>query len=302
MRQKIFAIMGATGNIGHFVAEELLKRGHTVRALGRDEKKLHHLELKGAVPIHLDFENAEALTEAFKDAYAVFSFIPPAHFYENFADYQDVVSQAIIQAIQDAGIKRVVNLSSVGADLPDGTGPIKGLHVHEKRLDALPFLTTLVQLRPNFFMENLNGLIPMIESQGELRTPLLGDLPIPMCATRDIAWKAADFLDDTAPHPHLIFDFVGPKDVTMEYAAEVFSKFLDQSVKYVQISYSDARNALIASGMPAKSADMFIEMYDAFNARSIKPTQEIKPTHRGTTSLEEYISMVVHRLYAHVRP
>jgi uncharacterized protein YbjT (DUF2867 family) len=47
MKKFTFAIMGATGHIGHHLTEELLKRGHHVRALGREPLKLQELKTKG---------------------------------------------------------------------------------------------------------------------------------------------------------------------------------------------------------------------------------------------------------------
>src|SRR5262249_37984387 len=141
--------------VGHVICEDLLRRGHIVRALGRDEKKLHQLELKGALPVQLNFDDVDKLSEAFKDAYAVFSFIAPALNEENYSSYQDRESQAIVKALQNANVKRIVNLSSIGADLTEGTGPIIGLCRHERRLDALPNLLSLVHLRASYFMENL---------------------------------------------------------------------------------------------------------------------------------------------------
>src|SRR5689334_12847098 len=112
MRQKIFAIMGATGHIGHVIVEDLLKRGHIVRALGRDERKLHDLELKGAIPVLVNVDDPDPLTEAFTDAYAVASLIPPASNQEDYQRIHDQVSEDIWWAIKTAGVTKVVNLSS----------------------------------------------------------------------------------------------------------------------------------------------------------------------------------------------
>ncbi len=69
--------MGATGQVGHLIVDDLLKRGHTIRALGRNEKKLRTLLGKGAEIFLYDFDDVDGLTEAFQDCYAVFCMIPP---------------------------------------------------------------------------------------------------------------------------------------------------------------------------------------------------------------------------------
>ncbi len=301
MSQKIFAIMGATGHVGHVIVEDLLKRGHQVRALGRDEKKLQHLLGKGAEIWFLNFDDVDVLTDSFKDTYAIFSMLPPAR-NTNYAAYQDRVSDAICKAIKNANVNRVVNLSSVGANLAEGTGPVKGLYRHEKRLDALKSFASLVHLRPNYFMENLNDFIPMIQNQGVIRSCMDENLPIPMVATRDIGWKASDFLDSSAPQPHLVFDFAGPKEVTMHYVAELFAQAFDHpDLRYEQISYDAEKQILLNAGLLPDTVDLLIEMYKGFNSGLFKPTQELKPSHHGMTTLEEYIQMLAHKNIAHAR-
>ena len=299
MTQKIFTIMGATGHAGHVIVDDLLKRGHHVRALGRDEKKMKHLLNKGAEIWFLEYDDVDILTDSFKDAYAIFCMIPPAK-ESGYLAYQDRVSEAICQAIVNAEVSRVVNLSSVGAELSDGTGPIKGLHKHEQRLDALKQFASLVHLRPNFFMENLYPMIPLIQHQGVLTNSLEEDLPIPMVATRDIGWKAADFLDSSAPQPHLVFDFIGPKEVTMHHVTEVFAQAFDHPhLRYQQISDDDQRQLMLSVGFLPDMVELYIEMYKGFNTGLIKPTQELKLSHHGITTLEEFMQMLVHKTLVH---
>ena len=161
--------------------------------------------MKGAIPFALEMDDSDGLGEACRDAWAVFTLIPPSMAEEDYEAYQDRVGEAIVKAIQMANVTRVVNLSSIGAHLAEGTGPIKGLHRQEERLNALKNLHCLVHLRPEYFMENLYGLLPMVQ-QGVIKSCLPGNLMIPMVATRDIGWKAVDFLDNSAPQLHLTFE------------------------------------------------------------------------------------------------
>ncbi len=135
---KTYAIMGATGHIGQVLTQELLQRGHRVKALGRNEDKLNALWAKGAEKVPVDtFEDAATLTKAFEGVDAVFSLIPPGGSEDDLGAYQDKVSAAITEAVKATKVPYVVNLSSLGAQLPDGTGPIKGLYRHEQRLNTL---------------------------------------------------------------------------------------------------------------------------------------------------------------------
>jgi len=77
MPKKTYAVMGATGHIGQVLTEKLLEKGHAVRALGRDEKKLSALKDKGAETLSPAFDDAKGLADAFKGADGVFLMIPP---------------------------------------------------------------------------------------------------------------------------------------------------------------------------------------------------------------------------------
>src|ERR1700722_20358591 len=102
MMHKIYTILGATGNVGHQICQDLLKRGVNVRAVGRDAKKLHCLEMKGAIPFQLELTDVEALTEPFQGAHAVFVLLPPRLDLPDYQAYQDEVGTAICKALQEA--------------------------------------------------------------------------------------------------------------------------------------------------------------------------------------------------------
>ncbi len=82
----------------------------------------------------------------------------------------------------------------------------------------------MIHLRPNFFMENLLQLVPIVKQAGVLGTPLRPDLSIHMGATKDIGIKAAELLNRLDFKGHSIFDFVGPRSVTLADSAPISGK------------------------------------------------------------------------------
>src|SRR5580692_1490624 len=98
MTKFTFAIIGATGHVGHYLTEELLKKGHKVRALGRDESKLQALKIQGAEIIAGDCTDFALLSKAFKGCHAVFSFIPPGYDTADMDVFRDNSGEAIVQA------------------------------------------------------------------------------------------------------------------------------------------------------------------------------------------------------------
>lgn len=293
MAKFTFAIMGATGHIGHVLTEELLKKGHKVRALGRDGHKLKELKAKGAEVHSGNFTDEKLLAKAFKGCNAVFTFIPPDH--EGDVEvFKDHTSEAIAHALVKAKISHVVNLSSMGANLSSGTGLIKALHLNEERLNSVPNLNVL-HFRPNFFMENLLSYLPNNKNSGSIVTPIKADLYIPMVATHDIALKIAEFLNTLKFTGSSVFEFVGPHEVTMKEATKIIGKALGKpNLKYVQVSYQEAEEAMIDSGMKHQLAKLLVDMCKAFNEGKIKATQQLTAEHKGKTTFEEFAKNLSH--------
>jgi uncharacterized protein YbjT (DUF2867 family) len=289
MANRTYAIMGATGHIGKILVETLLKKGQRVHALGRDKNKLQHLKEKGAEIFPLtSFDDSSALAKAFAGSDAVFSFLPPIYHEKDPEAYEDKVSQAIKNALIKTRVPFVLNLSSLGADLEEGTGPIKNLTLHEKRLNEIPNLNVL-HLRPGYFMENLNWSVPVIKNSGILGSALRPDVPIQMIATPDIGLKAAEFLQALNFKGQTIFDFLGPKEITMEEAASAIGKAIGKpGLKYRQFSYQEAEKGMLEGNLSLPVIKMLIEMFQAFNEEKIRPTQKISPDHLGKTTIEEF--------------
>jgi uncharacterized protein YbjT (DUF2867 family) len=72
---------------------------------------------------------------------------------DNVRAFQNRLGQAAAFAVRENQIPRVVNLSSIGADLDAEVGPINGLHDVEGLLDNAA--SSITHLRPGFFFENL---------------------------------------------------------------------------------------------------------------------------------------------------
>jgi uncharacterized protein YbjT (DUF2867 family) len=288
MSKKTYAVTGATGHIGQVVVEKLLEKGHTVRALGRDDKKLAALKAKGAQVLKVDMEDAKALTEAFKGADGVFTLTPPAYEAQSLSAAQDRAGEAAVKAIVEAGVKYVVDLSSFGAELPTGTGPITGLYRQEQRINKLSGVNSL-HLRASSFMENQFTAIPMIKGMGLNGGSAPADYPMPTVATQDIGAKAAQFLDGLSFSGHTVFDFTGPKEYTMNEVTKALGAAIGKpDLKYNQFPLEDVKKGMLQNGMKPGTVDLMIEMFKSGGEGKIHPTQELTADHRGTTTVEEF--------------
>jgi uncharacterized protein YbjT (DUF2867 family) len=127
----MITVMGATGRIGGEITRQLLARGERVRALGRSESRLAELASMGATTLTGDALDPEYLGRAFSGAEAVFTLLPYDPAAPNYHAQQDRLGEAVVAAIRASGVRHVVALSSVGADVPaDADIPLLSLVVH----------------------------------------------------------------------------------------------------------------------------------------------------------------------------
>jgi uncharacterized protein YbjT (DUF2867 family) len=253
-----------------------------------------------AVAFAGDANNTEFLVKTFKGVDAVFTLIPPNPEAADFMQYADKIGESIALALELAKVKHVVNLSSTGAELPEGTGPIKGLHNMEERLNKIKGLNVL-HLRASYFMENLLWSIDLIKSKGINGNAIRGDLKIPMIATSDIAAYAADRLVKRDFWGATVQYLPGPRDLSLTEATEIIGgKIGRPGLSYLMFPYDEAEKRMVAMGLSPDMSRQYIEMNRAFNEGRIKletRTKEIKLP----ISFETFCDEVFVPLYAKKR-
>ncbi|HZV81389.1 MAG TPA: NAD(P)H-binding protein [Geobacteraceae bacterium] len=284
----MYTITGATGNIGSRVADILLTRGEKVRLISRDAARLQGFVERGAESAIGDLVDVNFLTEAFKGAKAVFALIPPNYTARDFRSYQNIVGNSIATAIGNSGVTHVVNLSSQGAELPRGTGPIVGLREQEERLNGLRDVNVL-HLRPTYFMENLLVNIPLIHERGFAGSAVRGDLRFAMIATRDIADRVARSLLERDFTGKSYRDLLGQRDLTLQEAFTIIGRRIGMSnLGYVQFAYEDAAKAMADMGISPNVSSLFIEMSKALNAGLFAVNRPRTAENSTPTTIEEF--------------
>jgi uncharacterized protein YbjT (DUF2867 family) len=285
---EMYVILGASGNTGSIIANSLLSAGKKVRVVGRDPARLERFVDKGAEAFTADLSDAAALTKAFSGAGAAYLMLPPAKSQEE----QERDSDGIAKAVKKSGLRYAVHLSSYGAQVAEGAGPVSGLHSSEQKLNAIKDLNVL-HLRAAYFMENNLAAIGMIHGMGIFGNALLPDLKIPMAATRDVGDYAAQRL------LHLDFsgkqtrELLGERDLSMTEATAVIARGIGKpDLRYQQFPYDQVQQALTQSGVPPKGSAMYIEMYKAINAGVLIPLEPRSSENTTPTSFEQFVQDV----------
>src|SRR5580700_1988476 len=281
-------ILGASGNTGSIAANFLLSKGKKVRVVGRDAGRLQPFVLRGAEAVTATVSDATALTKAFSGARAAYLMLPPAKSPEE----QERDSDAVAKAVKESGLPYAVHLSSYGAQVAKGAGPVSGLHSSEEKLNAISGLNVL-HVRAAYFMENNLAAIGMIHQMGIFGNALLPDLKLPMAATRDVGDYAAQRL------LHLDFsgkqtrELLGERDLSMTEATAVIARGIGKpDLRYEQFPYDQVQQVLTQMGVPPKGAAVYIEMFKAINTGVLVPQEPRSRENTTPTSFETFVQDV----------
>ncbi len=287
----MITVMGANGNTGRAVVEALLRRREAVRGIGRDRTKLARLVKLGAEIKEGDISDARFLADAFRGSSAVYTLIPPNFTVTDVRKFQDEIGTITVQAIENAKVKRVVLLSSIGAQ-PSGVGPIAGVHAQEQRLRGLSDVDVLA-LRPGYFFQNFLMNLGMIKHQGIHGSAIRGDMSFPMIATQDIGAAAALALAEGGFHGFNTRELQGPRNYTMEEVTQIIAQRIGKpDLKYIQFPYAEFERQLVGMGASSDVARNYVELSKAFNEGRAKPLEPRNSQNTTPTRFEDFAEII----------
>jgi uncharacterized protein YbjT (DUF2867 family) len=290
----MITVMGGTGNVGRKIVHRLLKEGEQVRAIGRYPQALAELAAAGAETRAGDAADPAFLTAAFRGADAVHTMLPYSGSAPDFRAEQARLSEAIASAVRDSAVRKVVAQSSLGADLPSGTGFISAsLHPHEQRLRALDGIDLLL-LRPTLFFESIVAAVGAIEATGVNADVVAPDIPLPMISTRDVADAAVAALRSRGWTGVEVRELLGPCDLTYAEATRILGTAIGRpDLQYLQLPDDEMAAALVEAGFSPDTAALHVEMGRALSAGTI-PHGARTPRSTTPTRFEDVVAELVH--------
>ncbi|WP_250122593.1 NmrA family NAD(P)-binding protein [Chroococcidiopsis sp. CCMEE 29] len=265
------AIATPTGNIGSRVTQRLLDAGAKLVLLVRNPDKLDE-KVRPSVEVRQgSLNDADFVIEATRGAEALFWLTPYNFTTDRLRQWQSHLGDCVVAAVQRNEIPYVVNISSNGAHLKDGMGPISGLYVVEQKLNQIA--VNVVHLRPGFFMENYFWQLESLSTSGQVFMPIPGDRRLAMIATQDIADVAASLLRDRSWAGQIIRGLHGPADLSFDQAATILSQELNKPITHVQIASEQFRQAMLSQGASADVAMQYVEMWQAISHEDYIPAE-----------------------------
>jgi len=287
------AVTTPTGHVGSAVADFLLDFGGSVqvRLLGRRADKLTEYIKRGAETVIGAQDDVDYLCKATQGVDALFWATPPGYGSDNVREFQNRVGTVAANAIQTNNIARVVNLSSIGADLESGNGPIGGLHDVEGLLNKTA--CNVLHLRPGFFFENLLWQLDSIRKWGRISLPLSASTRYPMLATRDIGRVAATRLTSTGWTGQIVQELHGPVDLNFREVAEILTEALGRKIVYIKCDREEMRDIMLKNALSENAADLMLELYEAVDVGRLRLTQPRSPETTTPTTFAEFAREVI---------
>ncbi|MGP4692519.1 NmrA family NAD(P)-binding protein [Agrobacterium cavarae] len=224
------AVVGATGRIGTKLTENLLAKGHSVKALSRGGPALDALVAKGAEPFIGSFDTGDGeLSKFFEDADAAFLMVKTLWTAEDFHGHYPAVALRFFDALRDSPVRFAVSLTGMGSELSGNTGHFQGFHILDQILNRLRDIK-LVHLQGGWFMDDLARWAEAIAQHDRIGFTLAPKVKAPWVSVLDLAAFAAKEFD-TPPEKHRSVKQLGI-DYTMSEIAAIIGRALGREVDY----------------------------------------------------------------------
>jgi uncharacterized protein YbjT (DUF2867 family) len=285
----MYAVTGITGKVGAAAARSLLSADQLVRAVVRDRGKGAAWAGLGCDIAVADLADANALAKAFEGTEGVFAMLPPVFDpAPGFPEAREFIA-SMYTALAEAKPKKVVVLSTIGADAPQ-PNLLNALGLMEDAFKSLPVPVTF--LRAAWFMENA-ALDIASARQGNIQSYLQPlDRPIAMIATDDVGRTAAALLQENWEGQRVI-ELEGAQRVSPNSLANAFAKALAQPVRAQAVARDRWESIFRAQGM--KNPTPRMQMIDGFNTGWIDFPNLGANARKGSIGIDQAIATLIQR-------
>ncbi len=284
-------VTGSLGNISKPLTKELVQKGHTVTVISSNPEKQKDIETLGAKSAIGSLEDVEFLAASFIGADAVYCMVPPNNYFDRNLDllaYYRRLGNNYARAIGQSGVKRVVNLSSIGAHLDRGSGILLGARNVEKILNELSSDVAITHIRPTSFYYNLFGYVYPIKSDGFIAANYGADDKIPWVSPIDIAAVIAEEI--VTPLVGRKVRYVASEELTGNETARILGAAIGKpDLTWIIITNEQMLSGLEAAGMNPQIAAGLVEMYASLHSGLLaEDYYRNKPTVMGKVKLTDF--------------
>lgn len=284
-----YVITGGAGHISKPLTEKLLNAGHDVTVISRNADHVKSLTAMGAKAAVGTVEDVDFLKKIFAGADAVYTMVPPKYDATDLKAYIASVGKNYTEAIKANNIKYVVNLSSVGAHLPESCGPVNGLYRVEQSLNELKNTNTR-HLRAVYFYANLLGNVDMVKNMNIIGGNFGGgDFKMLLADTNDVAEVAYEELSKLNFSGHSV-RYIGSDERSTDEIAKILGTAIGKpQLPWITFTDEQAYQGMMQMGFPENAVKNFTEMGHAMQDGSMfEDYWKHHPEKLGKTKLEDF--------------
>jgi uncharacterized protein YbjT (DUF2867 family) len=288
LKMKI-TVTGSLGRISKHLTIELLQKGHTVTVISSNPEKQKAIEELGATAAIGSLQDVDFLTSTFTGADAVYCMVPPANYMDHQLDlaaYCSNIANNYAEAIRQSGVKRVVQLSSIGAHLTKDSGIIIFHRNVEIILDGLPDVA-ITFMRPTAFHYNLFAFIPVIKNTGSMSANYGADDKVVWVAPADIATAIADEI--VTPLTGRKIRYVSSDEITCHEVARILGTAIGKpGLTWNVITNEQMQSRLEGIGMNPQIAAGLVEMQASIHSGKFFDDYYLNRPEPGKTKMTDF--------------
>lgn len=283
-----YVILGSLGNISKPLSKKLINAGHTVTVVSSSPGRAEEIILMGAQAAIGSVEDVDFLIRTFLGADAVYTMVPPHSGAADWKRYIAGIGRNYAEAIRISRVKNIVNLSSIGAHMPDGCGPVSGLYQVEQSLDQLDGVN-IRHLRPGFFYGNLLSNVMMAKNMGVIGGNFGLNATMMLVHPDDIAEVAFHELNDLSFSGKSNIYIVSDEKTTKEIATILGKAIERPELTWINFNDEDTFSGMIHAGLTEDIAINYVEMGVAMRSGEMQSDYlKNRPTQFGKTKLEVF--------------
>lgn len=284
-------LTGSLGRIGEPLTKTLISQGHTVTVISSKHKRKAAIVALGATAAIGDLNDINLLASTFTGSDVAYVMAPPANYFDPELDllkYFRGLGHSFAAAAKQSGVKRIINLSSIGAHMDGGNGILKGTYHVEQSLNSLPADVNICHIRPTSIYYNLFGFTEVIRYQDRIASNLGPDDVNVHVATEDIAAEVADEINN--PTRGRSVRYVASEEATGKEVATTLGVAIGKpDLRWVEISDEAYARSLIEVGMQPAIAHGLTEMYAAIRTGKLyEHYRSHPPSTLGNVKLKDF--------------
>lgn len=249
-----YLVTGATGHLGSFVVEALLKKvpASELAVSVRNPEKAQHLSAQGVEVRHGDFDQPESLAAAFAGVERLLLISADGDNETRIRQHETAV-----QAAKNAGVQFIAYTSVAKAD-ESTLGLAKVHRATEKAIRESGIAYSL--LRNNWYLENEGGSV-QAAAQGAPWVHATGSAKVGWATRSDYAHAAAAVLAGEG-HDNSVYELSG-KPITQAELAAIAGEVLGKDIPVQNVDSAAYAEIMKGAGLPEFVVSMLVDMQSA---------------------------------------